>query len=294
MTIVANSYRHVIGIDTHARTHTLVVIDAATGARLRSASFAATGAGLVRAISFITHTTTAIVTTLVAIEGVGSFGARIAHECTAAGFRVVEPMPTPKGLRAGRGKSDPIDAELIARSVLAVDLTRLRDPRHDHGIRAAIRVLIAGREHLNAQRTATINALTALVRTADLGVDARRPLTSVQIVSLASTRMRKEDIAIAVARGEARRMTRQRSIQRVTQRLEQPTAAATCACFQPARCRSVISRFPRGVRRTLALGHRSRCHQPHGRVHLVSDNALVQIVMAWRTAAARWLVARLS
>ena len=209
MTIVANSYRHVIGIDTHARTHTLVVIDAATGARLRSASFAATGAGLVRAISFITHTTTAIVTTLVAIEGVGSFGARIAHECTAAGFRVVEPMPTPKGLRAGRGKSDPIDAELIARSVLAVDLTRLRDPRHDHGIRAAIRVLIAGREHLNVQRTATINALTALVRTADLGVDARRPLTSVQIVSLASTRMRKEDIAIAVARGEARRMARQ-------------------------------------------------------------------------------------
>ena len=209
MTIVANSYSHVIGIDTHARTHTLVVIDASSGARLRMAAFAATGPGLARAISFITQATASIVATLVVIEGVGSFGARIAHECTAAGLRVVEPMPTPKGLRAGRGKSDPIDAELIARSVLAVDPTRLRDPHHDHGVRAAIRVLIAGREQLNVQRTATINALTALVRTADLGVDARRPLTSVQIAGLASTRTRKEDIAIVIARGEARRMARQ-------------------------------------------------------------------------------------
>jgi len=192
MTIVANSYSHVIGIDTHARTHTLVVIDTSSGARLRTAAFAVTGPGLARAISFITQATASIVTTLVVIEGVGSFGARIAHECTAAGLRVVEPMPTPKGLRAGRGKSDPIDAELIARSVLAVDPTRLRDPRRDHGVRAAIRVLIAGREQLNVQRTATINALTALVRTADLGVDARRPLTSVQIAGLASTRTRKE------------------------------------------------------------------------------------------------------
>ena len=67
MTIVANSYTHVIGIDTHARTHTLAVLEAPTGARLRTASFAANPVGMARAIAFIARTTSATTTTLVAI-----------------------------------------------------------------------------------------------------------------------------------------------------------------------------------------------------------------------------------
>ena len=36
--------------------------------------------------------------------------------CTAAGDRVVEPFPTSRHDRRGRGKSEELDAELIARS----------------------------------------------------------------------------------------------------------------------------------------------------------------------------------
>ncbi len=34
MTIVANAYAYVIGADTHAKTHTLAVVEARTGARI--------------------------------------------------------------------------------------------------------------------------------------------------------------------------------------------------------------------------------------------------------------------
>lgn len=206
MAIVANTYAHVIGIDTHARTHTLTVVRAATGAVEASSAFPATGPGMSRAVAWITRRVHTLTATLVVIEGIGAYGAQLSHACRDAGLRVVEPLPTPKGLRAGRGKSDPIDAELIARSVLATDIQRLREPRTDEGVRAAARILVAAREQLNAHRIATINALTALVRTVDLGIDARRPLTASQITQIGAWRERTEDIAKATARREARRM----------------------------------------------------------------------------------------
>ncbi|WP_062382418.1 IS110 family transposase [Demequina iriomotensis] len=208
MAIVANSYVHVIGIDTHARTHTLTIVTAGTGAVEASVSFPATGPGTTRAVAWIGRRIHAINLTLVAVEGIGSYGARIARACREADLRVVEPLPTAKGLRAGRGKSDAIDAELIARSVLACDTTRLREPRTDEGVRAAVRILVASREQLNAHRIATINALTALVRIVDLGIDARRPLTASQIATIHAWRDRSEDVGIATARREARRMAR--------------------------------------------------------------------------------------
>lgn len=208
MAIVANTYAHVIGIDTHARTHTLTLVTAATGAVEASASFPATGAGMSRAVTWMIRRIQALTLTLVVVEGIGAYGAQLAHACRDADLRVVEPLPTPKGLRAGRGKSDPIDAELIARSVLAADTMRLREPRTDAGVRAAARILVGAREQLNAYRIATINALTALVRTVDLGIDARRPLTSVQIATIDAWRDRSEDLDIATARREARRMAR--------------------------------------------------------------------------------------
>ncbi|WOQ68721.1 IS110 family transposase [Microbacterium limosum] len=208
MTIVANTFAYVIGADTHSRTHTLAVIDVRTGARVDTSTFPTTPAGLSRAVAWIASRTGGLVDVLVAIEGVGSYGARLARACQDAGYRVVESFPTPARQRRGLGKSDEIDAELIARSVLSVDADKLRDPRQDAGIRAALRVLVAGRELLNSDRTRSINALTALLRTVDLGIDARRPLTKAQLVTIASWRHRQEDLAAVTARREAIRLAR--------------------------------------------------------------------------------------
>src|SRR5699024_12302336 len=50
------------------------------------------------------------------------------------------------------------------------------------------------------------NALTALLRVVDLGIDARRPLTQAQIDATAAWRARDEALATATARGEATRL----------------------------------------------------------------------------------------
>ena len=53
-----------------------------------------------------------------------------------------------------------------------------------------------------------INALTALLRTNDLGIDARKPLTSAQISQASRWQHRTEPLALATARGEAVRLAR--------------------------------------------------------------------------------------
>lgn len=85
----------------------------------------------------------------------------------------------------GTGKSDPLDAHGIAAAVLSLEPHKLRRPRSDDGIRAALRILVTAREHLTSERTAIINGLTALLRVVDLGIDARRPLTVKQVSEVA-------------------------------------------------------------------------------------------------------------
>jgi transposase len=74
------------------------------------------------------------------------------------------------------------------------------------GIRTAIRVLLAGRDQMATERTRTINALTALVRSVDLGVDARKALTVTQVATITGWRSRDEDRATAACRREAIRL----------------------------------------------------------------------------------------
>jgi transposase len=108
----------------------------------------------------------------------------------------------------GTGKSDSVDARRIAASVLSLEPEQLRRPRSDEGIRAALRILVTAREHMTTERTATVNALTALLRVANLGVDARRPLTVSQIGEVARWRTRVEDLATITARAEAVRLAK--------------------------------------------------------------------------------------
>lgn len=62
------------------------------------------------------------------------------------------------------------------------------------------------RRSTDTQRTAARNALTTLLRTLDLGIDARSPLTAAQVTTVQGWRARQGDSAAAAARAEARRL----------------------------------------------------------------------------------------
>ena len=200
---VARSYRFVVGVDTHAATHSYAILNAA-GAVLDEQTFPTTPPGIARAREWIARRTDGDLDgVLVAAEGTGSYGAVLAASLAEVGYRVVE-APTPRRER-GRGKTDAMDAITAARNTLTMAVARLRDRRGGQD-QVALQVLTTAREQLNAERLRAINALTALVRAHDLGIDARRALTSTQICQIAGWRRRNEPVGLATARAEAVRL----------------------------------------------------------------------------------------
>lgn len=208
MAIVSHIHPFVVGVDTHARTHTFAILVASTGEQLASDTFPATTAGMKRAIDWAARRTGGDMDSLWVVEGIGSYGAGIARAAEADGYPVVEAPRMDARARRGTGKSDPIDARAIAAAVLPLDEQQLRRPRRDDGSRAALRVLVTSRELMTDERTANVNALTGLVRAVDLGIDARKALTRRQIIEISRWRARDESLADATARTEAVRLAR--------------------------------------------------------------------------------------
>lgn len=172
---VADCYQYVVGVDTHAATHSYAVIPAPAGALIDQAAFPTTAAGLRRAREWIARRTGGeLDRVLIAAEGTGSYGAVLADSLGDSGYRIIE-APTPRRER-GRGKTDSLDAVRAARSCLVQPLAMLCDRRAGE-VQVALQVLTAARDQLNADRLRCLNALTALVRSHDLGIDARRALT---------------------------------------------------------------------------------------------------------------------
>jgi transposase len=101
-----------------------------------------------------------------------------------------------------------ISSTLRRRQVLGREYETLARPRQS-GLRAALRVLLASRSILERQRTANRNALTALLRCIDLGIDARRPLTDRQsIASWRTNGAHPSADGLVISRREARRLAR--------------------------------------------------------------------------------------
>lgn len=203
MSIVAERYRFVVGVDTHAAHHSYAIVATPAGAVIDQAQFPVTSSGLDRALRWVARRTHGdLGAVLIAAEGTGCYGATMTARFAQAGYRVTE-APTPSTTRLrGTGKTDALDALTAAHSSLAMRIERLRDTRR-HGTRAALQTLTSLRELLNDQRLALINALTALVRTHELGIDARRALTRTQIHQIAAWRHRDEDRALALIRATA-------------------------------------------------------------------------------------------
>lgn len=202
--VVADAYRFVVGVDTHARFHCYAIVEAGTGRVLDEATFPTSQPGLARAADWIGRRTAGEVdTVLVSCEGTGSYGARLASTLAVLGYRVVD-APSPKRERGGN-KNDTIDAIKAARSPLPKRADRLADVRSGE-LQEALKVLLAARERMSKESTRSINALTALLRIHDLGLDARRKPTQAQIRQISRWRTRTEAPAIQVARTEVVRL----------------------------------------------------------------------------------------
>jgi hypothetical protein len=130
----------------------------------KTGGFPATGAGINRAIAWVARRTEADLATLWVIEGAASYGAVLVGAVAAAGYQVAEVTRMDALPRRGVGKSDPLDAHRIASAVLSLEEDKLRRPRLNEGVRAALRVLVTARHSMTTDRTRTVNALTALLR----------------------------------------------------------------------------------------------------------------------------------
>lgn len=184
MTIVAQEFDRVVGVDTHAKTHTYALTDAKTGQVLETCSYPTHREGLARAVARI-HNRCEGMKVLVAAECTGSYGANLVRVAQAADLTVCEAKPPKKSRRGAKGKSDPIDAAAAAASVLGTDIDRLTKPRVTAPSYPALQAALAQRDLLTSQRTALVCSLTALIRSTDLGIDARNPLTQAQITRIA-------------------------------------------------------------------------------------------------------------
>ena len=108
----------VVGVDTHQDEHVAAVIDR-QGVRLGELHTVATikGYGELERWSRSLGEIQAF-----GIEGTGSYGAGVARFLTRRGYIVVEVNRPDRSTRYRKGKSDPTDAEMAARAVLAVEL----------------------------------------------------------------------------------------------------------------------------------------------------------------------------
>lgn len=170
-----------LGVDTHLDAHAAVVLDG-LGRRLGSASFPATTAGYASLLGWaegMGPVETA------GVEGTGCYGAGLARFLGARGLRVLEVGRPKRRDRRGPGKSDPIDAELAARAVLAG--TASGEAKGADGRVEAIRALRAARRSAVKARSQAANQLKSLLVTApDRLRDRLRGLATAGLVEAAA------------------------------------------------------------------------------------------------------------
>ena len=143
----------IVGVDTPKHIHVAVAIDTC-GIHLGDQSFAADSGG---SQALLTWAETHGRIQAFGIEGTGGYGVGLARAVRRAGHRVVEVNRADRRLRRVAGKSDRIDAEAAARSVLAGQATAT--PKTADGAVEMIRQLKVARDPAVKARTAAMNTL---------------------------------------------------------------------------------------------------------------------------------------
>ena len=137
----------IVGVDTHTHVHVAVAIDS-WGIRLGDHAFVADSGGYE---ALVTWAETHGRIEAFGIEGTGSYGAGLARAVHRAGHHVVEVNRGDRRTRRAAGKSDTIDAEVAARSLLAGQSTAI--PKTADGAVEMIRQLKITRDTAMKART---------------------------------------------------------------------------------------------------------------------------------------------
>ena len=173
-TIQPDARKVIVGVDTHKHVHVAVAIDT-WGIRLGDRSCAADSDGYQQLITWAErHGRVAAF----GIEGTGSYGAGLARAVRRAGHQVLEVNRGDRRTRRIAGKSDTVDAETAARSVLAGQSTAI--PKTADGAVEMMRHLkVARRTAVKARTSAMITlkqiVVTRAARAARDPPPARRP-----------------------------------------------------------------------------------------------------------------------
>jgi transposase len=185
-----------IGLDTHKDSLVAVACDR-LGAQLDSCTVASDHQGFVRLLSWACQ----LGRPAFAIEGCGSYGARLAAFLTAADVTVFE-CERPRRRERRQGKSDLIDATLAARRLLTGE--GLSRPRGLDPDRERLRLLLLTRRGVVHARTATLNQLQAAALSPLLPQRLQR-LGSEKLIA-ACLRLRPLELEQTLARRLARRI----------------------------------------------------------------------------------------
>ena len=161
-TIQPDARKVIVGVDTHKHVHVAVAIDT-WGIRLGDRSCAADSDGYQQLITWAErHGRVAAF----GIEGTGSYGAGLARAVRRAGHQVLEVNRGDRRTRRIAGKSDTVDAETAARSVLAGQSTAI--PKTADGAVEMMR-------HLKVARRTAVKARTSAMITLKQSSSPRRP-----------------------------------------------------------------------------------------------------------------------
>ena len=165
----------VIGVDTHKDQHVAVAIDG-RGVRLGEWHVPAT----IRGYEELERWSSSLgEISAFGIEGTGSYGAGVARFMTSRGYTVIEVNRPDRSVRYRKWKSDPTDAEMAARSVLA----GVADATLKAGEGEMIRMLKSARDSAVKARTQAANQMKALVVTAP--TELRETLDGLTTIALA-------------------------------------------------------------------------------------------------------------
>ena len=207
MPMLAELVELVIGVDTHADTHTAAVVATRSRAVLATATVTADEDGYTELFALAEHHGGLRGW---AIEGTGGYGAGLAHHLAKRDELVVElDRPVRPRRRAG-AKSDALDAERAARDALS--RSRLARPKTGPE-RASLQMLLTARRAAIGAATTAQRQLRALVITAPEPVRAQFRAHSTRDMIATATRLRptaragvETFTALSVLRALARRI----------------------------------------------------------------------------------------
>lgn len=136
----------ILGVDTHLDLHVGAVIDV-TGKLLGTLSTVTTAGGYQQLIAWARSLGLLL---RAGVEGTGTYGTGLARALREQGIEVLEVNRPDRSKRRLVGKSDPIDAESAARSVLSGQATAI--PKSHEGVAEALRTISVARRSELRQR----------------------------------------------------------------------------------------------------------------------------------------------